>query len=149
MRAVGLNPSLKLIKEITDWFEISGKFKYMVNNHYTKLELFLDIDRISFDQFIILLKNTWKSRNPQELRQAIDVFDPIGNGYFTIEQLKSLLLSIGEPLNEDDFKEILKTVTVQPDGTINSEGKLLFEKKRLILKYLLQDIIQVLTSDYK
>lgn len=79
------------------------------------------------------MKKTWKTNDPQELRQAIEVFDPIGNGYFTVEQLKSFLLSLGEPLDEDDFKEILKTITVQPDGTVNTEGKPYFLKNIYII----------------
>ncbi|CAF0704883.1 unnamed protein product [Brachionus calyciflorus] len=114
LRAVGMNPSLKTIKEITDWFDMN------------------EIERINCNQFIKLLKKTWKEIDPTELRNAIEVFDPIGNGYFTIEQFKNTLLNLGESLEEDDFKEILKTITVQPDGTINTE-----------------DIIQLLSTDFR
>lgn len=96
------------------------------------MSLILDIDRIDFNQFIKLLKKTWKANDPQELRQAIEVFDPIGNGYFTVEQLKSFLLSLGEPLDEDDFKEILKTIAVQPDGTVNTEGNFFYFRSKIL-----------------
>lgn len=115
-----MNPSLKQIKEITDWFDMNGNFKYF--HKKTKIMFFFkDIERINYNQFIKILKNTWKEVDAQELRSAIEVFDPVGNGYLTVDQFKNSLLSLGEALDEDDFKEIVKTVNVQPDGTINIE----------------------------
>jgi len=56
------------------------------------------------------------------LRKAFDVFDPTNNGYFTTDQLKKMLTQFGENLDEAEFKELLKSTTVQPDDTINIEG---------------------------
>lgn len=77
---------------------------------------------MNFGEFLILIKNVWKESSPEELRNAIDVFDPTGNGYLTVDSLKNTLLNLGENLDEEDFKEFVKTINVQPDGTINTEG---------------------------
>jgi Ca2+-binding EF-hand superfamily protein len=56
------------------------------------------------------------------LHTAFEMLDPKNNGFMTVDQLKKILLNLGEKIDEEDFKELLKSVTVQPDGTINNEG---------------------------
>ena len=52
----------------------------------------------------------------------MNALDSKSNGFLTVEELRHILLETGECLDEHDFKEILKAVEVQPDGTINNEG---------------------------
>ena len=46
--------------------------------------------------------------------------DKSGNGYFTIDQIKKVLFTYGEKLDEDEFKEFTKSITIQTDGSINN-----------------------------
>ncbi len=59
----------------------------------------------------------------QQLQTAFEMLDPKANGFLTVDQLKKILLNLGEKIDEDDFKELLKNIPVQPDGTINNDGK--------------------------
>jgi Ca2+-binding EF-hand superfamily protein len=42
----------------------------------------------------------------------------------TINQLREVLLGFGEKLDDDEFKELIKSISVQSDGTINNDGNL-------------------------
>ena len=69
------------------------------------------------------MPKVWKVEDAtSELRKAFDVFDPTNNGFFTPDQLKKFLTELGEILDETDFKEFMKSITVQPDDTINIDG---------------------------
>ncbi len=69
----------------------------------------------------------WDNRDQvSQLQIAFEMLDPKNNGFMTVDQLKKILLNLGEKIDEDDFKELLKSVTVQPDGTINNEGNLIY-----------------------
>jgi calcium-binding protein CML len=81
------------------------------------------VDHLEYQDCIRLLQRTWKERDPYELKDAVSALDSTGNGYLTIDQFKKSLVNLGEALDEDDFKELLKNVQVQADGTINTEGK--------------------------
>lgn len=76
---------------------------------------------MNFDECIRITQRIWKEIDPYELRDAVGVLDSGKNGYFTVEQLKRDLF-LGESLDEAEFKELIKTVQVQADGTINVEG---------------------------
>ena len=57
----------------------------------------------------------------ERLRDAVEELDRERNGFFKVDQLKSVLLNYGECLNDEEFKEFLKDVKVR-DGTIYTEG---------------------------
>lgn len=63
--------------------------------------------------------NLNKNQDADELRDALRIFDSDGSGYFTLEQLKKFLFAYGEKLDEDEFKDLAKSITIQSDGTIN------------------------------
>ena len=50
------------------------------------------------------------------------VFDKEGNGFVTQDELKKVMQSMGEVLNDDEMKEMIKDMNVNTDGTINYEG---------------------------
>lgn len=83
----------------------------------------LEIEKINFEDFLKLLENVWQVNDSlMELKEAMNALDSKSNGYLTVEELRHILLETGECLDEHDFKEIIKAVEVQPDGTINNEG---------------------------
>jgi calcium-binding protein CML len=87
----------------------------------------LEIEKINFEDFLKLLENVWHINDSLiELKEAMNALDSKANGYLTVEELRHILLETGECLDEHDFKEILKSIEVQPDGTINNEGWLFF-----------------------
>lgn len=50
-------------------------------------------------------------------------FDKLGRGYIDAEELTQVLKQYGEPLDDDDIKELLKTGGVDPDGKVNYYGR--------------------------
>ncbi len=80
---------------------------------------------MNFTDFLHILERIWEEYNPQELRAALDVLDPNMDGVLTVEQLKKFLVDIGESLTEQEFKEFMKSLPTQEDGTIITEGSIL------------------------
>jgi Ca2+-binding EF-hand superfamily protein len=101
-----MNPSLKLINDLTYWLQQHEKPK------------------LTFEDLLIILEKCWIEKNQNELRTAIETFDPQMNGVLTVEMLRSYLVDLGEPLSESEFKDFLKNLPIQEDGTIITEGKL-------------------------
>jgi Ca2+-binding EF-hand superfamily protein len=58
-----------------------------------------------------------------ELRSAFSKFDKDQNGYLDANEFKSVMLSYGEKLSNDEFKELMKLVDLNHDGKIDYEGK--------------------------
>lgn len=44
-------------------------------------------------------------------------------GYLSVDQLKEILAGFGEKLDDEEFKEFIKSVPVQTDGNINNSGR--------------------------
>ena len=102
--------------------------------------MFLDGETLDFEEFCALLEQFWKEFDPEEeLRNAFLgwkiifvltkhlnlcylVFDKEGNGFVTQDELKKVMQSMGEVLNDDEMKEMIKDMNVNTDGTINYEG---------------------------
>ena len=65
-----------------------------------------------------------QSAQVNQLKTAFEMLDPRNNGFFPVQELKKILSTFGEVLDENDWKEITKSVVIQPDDTINNEGSL-------------------------
>lgn len=50
------------------------------------------------------------------------MLDKARNGYFKVDELKAILVQMGEALEESEFKEFMKILKVKADGTVNTEG---------------------------
>ena len=146
LRATGLNPTLKEISEIISWLAESSNLTWIFKTKkFILLIKLTDIERYTFEQFLKLLKSIWENKDAKsELEQAFKsiwwsqtnslfkfsiliknvskAIDKEKNGYLTTEQLRAVLLSFGEKLDDEEFKELLKNITVQTDGTINNDG---------------------------
>lgn len=69
--------------------------------------------QLSFDEFVQLMYNMGNlfevndEDEDRELRDAFKVFDKAGNGYITINDLRSVLQCLGEKLTEDESKLLI------------------------------------------
>jgi Ca2+-binding EF-hand superfamily protein len=77
---------------------------------------------LSYIDYQHILERIWEDYNPEELRGAVDAFDPNMEGVMTVEQLKKFLVDLGEPLTEQEFKEFIKSLPTSEDGSIITEG---------------------------
>jgi len=58
----------------------------------------------------------------QEFEDALRFFDKDGRGVIESSQLKAALQTCGEPLEDDDIVELLKTADLKGDGKIDYLG---------------------------
>lgn len=58
----------------------------------------------------------------KEMRDAFRVFDKDGNGYISKSELKSVMHSLGEKLNDQEIEEMIRAADADKDGAINYSG---------------------------
>ena len=91
MRSLGLNPSDEDIKEITDMFD---------NEKYNNL--------IDFNSFLLIMAKRKNDVDKEEdLLEAFRVFDKENNGQILARELRYVMMSSGEDLNENDIEDMI------------------------------------------
>lgn len=55
----------------------------------------------------------------EELEEALRVFDKNGEGCLDATELKNIMRTLGEPIDDDDIHEMMKVAEVAGDGKIN------------------------------
>jgi Ca2+-binding EF-hand superfamily protein len=69
----------------------------------------------------------WEEPNGKaDLNSAFLVYDKNEDGFISLDEFKKAMLTLGEPLSEDDLKELLSVMVIQSDNTINYKGNLFF-----------------------
>ncbi len=58
----------------------------------------------------------------EELQEALRHFDKNGEGCIEADELKEVLMSLGEPMDDEDVAEMLRVAEVAGDGKINYYG---------------------------
>lgn len=79
---------------------------------------------IDFEEFILMMtKHRADSKNDIlcDLRQAFEVFDTNGDGVISREELKAMMLNLGEDLSDRDIDSMIKAVDTDGDGMVNFE----------------------------
>ncbi|WFD39909.1 myosin II light chain [Malassezia japonica] len=102
LRALGQNPTQAEVKELTQNAPA----------------------QIDFPTFVQILNrpNGFKpAGTPEEFVRGFQVFDKEGTGYIGVGELRYVLTSLGEKLSDEEVDELLKGVTVSPDGNIHYE----------------------------
>ncbi|KAK7335836.1 hypothetical protein VNO80_27909 [Phaseolus coccineus] len=110
-------------KELNDSLENLGIF-------IPDKELTLMIERIDvngdgcvdIDEFGELYQNIMDDRNEEEdMREAFNVFDQNGDGYITVEELRTVLSSLGlkQGRTVEDCKKMIMKVDVDGDGMVD------------------------------
>eukprot|EP01080_Neovahlkampfia_damariscottae_P003519 gene3519-6166_t len=80
---------------------------------------------IPFNEFLAVLASKLRNTSRSEhLLQAFQSFDPEGKGYIPASELKKNLMSWGNPLNDNEWKEMLRE--------INCSESDLFEYKKFV-----------------
>ena len=55
--------------------------------------------------------------------QAFLVFDKDRNGLIDIDELKSVLISLGENLSDEELREMMKEADIDGNGGVDFDGK--------------------------
>ncbi|KAL9932596.1 hypothetical protein V8E36_008713 [Tilletia maclaganii] len=77
---------------------------------------------VDFNTFLHILNrpNGFKPAGTQdEFIRGFQVFDKEGNGYISVGELRYLLTSLGEKLENEEVDELLKNVQVGTDGNVD------------------------------
>ncbi len=103
LRAVGQNPTLKEISELES--SVGG-----------------DGSEIDFDTYVKLINREGgfkKAGQPEDYIKAFQIFDKDLSGYIGVGELKYILTTIGEKLQEDEVDELLKGIKITDDNKID------------------------------
>ena len=85
----------------------------------------VDVDgngNIDFKEFLGLMARKMRDTDTEEeLIEAFKVFDRDGNGLISNQELKHVMISLGEKINEEEVEEMIKEADIDGDGFINYE----------------------------
>ena len=85
----------------------------------------VDIDgngNIDFKEFLGLMARKMKDTDTdEELNEAFRVFDRDGNGFITAQELKHVMINLGEKIEDTEVEEMIKEADIDGDGYINYE----------------------------
>ena len=56
------------------------------------------------------------------LDQAFCVFDKDGNGKISADELKNVMINLGEKLTDEELEEMIREADIDGDGEVNYEG---------------------------
>jgi calmodulin len=75
---------------------------------------------IDFPEFLALMSKKMETReNEEDIKEAFRVFDKDNTGFISVAELRHVLTSIGEKLNDDEVDELLREADADGDGQIN------------------------------
>ena len=59
----------------------------------------------------------------EEIKEAFRVFDKDCDGFISAEELKLVMINLGEKLTDEEVAEMIREVDVDGDGQVNYTGK--------------------------
>lgn len=76
---------------------------------------------IDFEEFIVMMSRLQRA-SPAELELAFKLFDKNGDGQIDANELRHLLVNLGEKLTDDEVDEIITEIDIDGDGNIDYSG---------------------------
>ena len=81
-----------------------------------------DKKEINYDEFLTIINQKEKDVDEEEeVLKAFKVFDKEGNGLININELKDIMLSMGNNWSENEINEMFAEADIDMDGYINYE----------------------------
>ena len=81
-----------------------------------------DKKEINYDEFLTIINQKEKDVDgEEEVLKAFKVFDKDGNGLININELKDIILNMGNNWSENEINEMLAEADIDMDGYINYE----------------------------
>ena len=75
---------------------------------------------IEFPEFLVMMaKKIRPEDTDEELKEAFKVFDKDGNGFISREELKVVMIGLGESLTEEETDEMFEEADTDKDGQIS------------------------------
>jgi len=86
---------------------------------------------VDFLEFLQLMARKFVEHDLQaDVRQAFKMFDRDGSGTVNAQELRHVMMNLGEKLGEDEVDEMMREADVDGDGEINYEGMRDRERER-------------------
>lgn len=110
-------------KELNDSLESMGIF--IPDAELTQMIEKIDVNQdgcVDIDEFGALYQNIMDERDEEEdMKEAFNVFDQNGDGFITVDELKSVMASLGlkQGRSAEDCKSMIMKVDVDGDGRVN------------------------------
>ena len=77
-------------------------------------------NEIDFEEFLILMARNMQDIDEEKvISQGFNVFDQDGDGKISLDDLRTVMESLGEQLNENQLAEIIKEVDTNDNDTID------------------------------
>ncbi|KAG0464276.1 hypothetical protein HPP92_019916 [Vanilla planifolia] len=77
---------------------------------------------IEFGEFLSLMARKMKETDAEEeLREAFKVFDKDQNGYISANELRNVMMNLGEKLTDEEVDLMIKEADMDGDGQVNYE----------------------------
>ncbi|XP_063428905.1 calmodulin-beta-like [Mytilus trossulus] len=104
MRSLGQNPTNADITEMIQEVDSDGS------------------GTINFDEFKKMMGKKMENSDPvEDLREAFKIFDKNNDGKIDPNELKKVMVNIGEKLTDEEANEMIKEADVDGDGKVNYE----------------------------
>jgi len=87
---------------------------------------------IDFAEFVTLMAHKMADEKSEAtLKAAFSVFDTSGDGFISAEEMRRIMINVGEPVTLDDVEQVIRKVDVDGDGVINYDEftKVIIEEK--------------------
>ena len=92
-----------------------------INSMIKEVDLNSD-GKIELEEFItLMMKNNPDSQQEEEVINAFRVFDKEGNGLIQTDELKHIMMTIGDKMTEAGADEMIHEADIDDDGVINYE----------------------------
>jgi len=77
---------------------------------------------VRFPNFLGLMSQKYSDNNAEdEIREAFKVFDNDGNGFINRQELRVVMMNLGEKLTDEEIECLIDDVDIDGDGQINYE----------------------------
>ncbi|KAK9087046.1 hypothetical protein Syun_029440 [Stephania yunnanensis] len=85
----------------------------------------VDVDgngTIEFGEFLNLMAKKMKETDAEEeLKEAFKVFDKDQNGYISANELRHVMINLGEKLTDEEVEQMIREADLDGDGQVNYE----------------------------
>ena len=77
---------------------------------------------VDFYEFVTLMAHKMADvKSDQHLRAAFSIFDYTGDGRIQAEELRNIMMNVGEPVTIGDVNSMIREVDVNDDGVVDFE----------------------------
>ncbi len=73
-------------------------------------------------EFVTLMAHKMADEKSEDnLRSAFAVFDTTGDGYISADEMRRIMINVGEPVTLEDVERLIERVDIDGDGQISYE----------------------------